>query len=80
MLLESADCFRSSLDIEECKKRRLAIKAKFELALVLYKLDSKNEAHSLCEQGLSEAQTVEEREYIAKFNFIRALYDQEDSG
>ncbi|GIN69087.1 tetratricopeptide repeat protein [Bacillus sonorensis] len=80
MLLESANCFRKALEIEECQKRRLAIKVKFNLALILYKLGLNNEAQSLCEEGLSDAQKVDEKEYIAKINFIQAIYDKEASG
>ncbi|MEC0342864.1 hypothetical protein P8812_24410, partial [Bacillus sonorensis] len=80
MLLESACCFRKALEIEECQKRRLAIKVTFNLALILYKLGLNNDAQSLCEEGLFDAQKVDEKEYIAKINFIQAIYDKEASG
>lgn len=79
MLLESVNCFKKSLDIAKSKNRNLALKAKFELALVLYKSDLKIEAKSWYKEGLSEAQEINEEEYIIKFNFIRALYDDGDS-
>lgn len=80
MLSESAECFKKALEIEECQKRNLAIKAKFELSLVLYKSGLKDEAKRRCQEGYSEALKINEEEYIAKFNFIYALYDIGDSG
>lgn len=79
ILVDSANYFKESLDIAKSENPNLAIKAKFEIALVLYKFDFKDKAKKWCKEGLSEAQEINEEEYITKFKFIRALYDDGDS-
>lgn len=78
-LYEKAEEYlRKAISIPEHLSSRVGINSVSDLTRVLYKQGAKDEAHSFLQKGISMAQVADDGEYHAKFQLIKALYEDGD--